>query len=86
MQYIHRSPKNRVIYLVIVSLPRGWELNLVVIVEVKVSIREEEIIVKEFIVGIYALELNLFGLVARVSYYRVYRRELKLIAACLTTL
>ena len=37
---------------------------------------EEEIIViivKEFIMGICVLKLNLFGLVARVSYYRVYR-------------
>ena len=50
---------------------------------------EEEVIViiiKEFIVGIRALELNLFELVARVSHHRVYRRELKLIAAYLTTL
>ena len=50
---------------------------------------EEEvmvIIIKKFIVGIYALELNLFELVARVSYYRVYRWELKLITAYLTTL
>ena len=60
-----------------------------VIIKVKVSIGEEEImviIVKEFIIGIYTLKLNLFGLVARVSYYRVYRQELKLIATCLTTL
>ena len=44
--------------------------------EVKVGMGEEEvviIIVKEFIVRIYALELNLFELVARVSCYRVYR-------------
>ena len=50
---------------------------------------EEEviiIIIKEFIVGICVLKLNLFKLVARVSYYRVYRWELKLIAAYLTTL
>ena len=50
---------------------------------------EEEvmvIIIKEFIVGIYALKLNLFELIARVSYYRVYRQELKLIATYLTVL
>ena len=50
---------------------------------------EEEviiIIIKEFIVGIYTLEPNLFGLVARVSYHRVYKWELKLIAAYLTAL
>ena len=60
-----------------------------IIVEVEVGMREEEvvvIIVKEFIVGIYALELNLFGLVARVSCYRVCRWELKLIATCLIIL
>ena len=37
---------------------------------------EEEvmiIIIKEFIMGICALELNLFELVTRVSYYRVYK-------------
>ena len=37
---------------------------------------EEEvvvIIIKEFIIGIYILKLNLFKLVAYVSYYRVYR-------------
>ena len=33
------------------------------------------IIIKEFIIGIRALELNLFELVTRVSYYRVYRQE-----------
>ena len=50
---------------------------------------EEEvviIIVKEFIVGICVLKPNLFRLMARVSYCRVCRRELKLIAACLTVL
>ena len=50
---------------------------------------EEEvviIIIKKFIIKIYILEPNLFKLMARVSYYRVYRRELKLIATCLTTL
>ena len=60
-----------------------------VIVEVKVSTGEKEIIiiiVKEFIIGIRVLELNLFRLVARVSHYRVYRRELKLIATYLTVL
>ena len=60
-----------------------------VIIEVKVGIGEEEVIVviiKEFIVEIYVLKPNLFGLVARVSYYRVYRRELKLIATYLTIL
>ena len=62
---------------------------MVIIIKVKVSMGKEEImvvIVKEFIVGIYVLKLNLFGLVARVSYYRVCRQELKLIAACLTAL
>ena len=44
------------------------------------------IIIKEFIMGIYILKLNLFGLVTRISYYRVYRQESKLIAAYLTAL
>ena len=44
------------------------------------------IVVKEFIMGIYILKLNLFKLVARVSYYRVYRQELKLITTYLTIL
>ena len=44
------------------------------------------VIVKKFIMGICALESNLFRLVARVSYYRVCRRELKLIAAYLIIL
>ena len=47
-----------------------------VIVEVKVSMGEKEviiIIVKKFIIRICALKLNLFRLVARVSYYRVCR-------------
>ena len=59
-----------------------------IIIKVKVSTGEEIIvvIVKEFIMRICALKLNLFGLVARVSYYRVYKQELKLIATCLTTL
>ena len=42
--------------------------------------------IKKLVIGIRALKLNLFGLVAYISYYRVYRRELKLIATCLTTL
>ena len=44
--------------------------------EVEVGMKEEEIeviIVKKFIVGICALEPNLFRLVAYVSYYRVCR-------------
>ena len=44
------------------------------------------IIIKKFIMGIYTLKLNLFKLVTRVSYYRVYRRKSKLIATYLTTL
>ena len=86
---MHRPSKNRVIYLVLVSLLRGWELNLVIIIKVKVGIGEEEvivIIVKKFIMGIYTLKLNLFKLVARVSRYRVCRWELKLIAAYLIIL
>ena len=49
---------------------------MVIIIEVKVGMGEEEvvvIIIKEFIMGIRALELNLFRLVTRVSYYRVYK-------------
>ena len=60
-----------------------------VIVEVKVSTGEEEVVVviiKKFIIRICALELNLFGLVTRVFCHRVYRCELKLIATCLTVL
>ena len=60
-----------------------------IIIEVEVGMGEKEIVViviKEFIIGIYVLELNLFRLVTRVSCYRVCKRELKLIAACLTTL
>ena len=75
--------------MVLVSLLRGWELNLIIIIKVKVSMGEKEIvifIIKEFIVGICTLELNLFKLITRVSYYRIYRRELKLIATYLTTL
>ena len=44
------------------------------------------IIIKKFIVGICALKLNLFRLVARVSYYRVCKWESKLIATYLTAL
>ena len=47
-----------------------------VIIKVKVGMGEEEvvvIIIKEFIVGICALKLNLFKLMAYVSCYRVYR-------------
>ena len=47
-----------------------------VIIKVEVGMGKEEIVVviiKEFIVGICALKLNLFKLVARVSYYRVCR-------------
>ena len=44
------------------------------------------IIIKKFIMEIRTLELNLFGLVTRVSYYRVCRREFKLIATYLTIL
>ena len=86
---MYRPSKNRAVYLVLISLLPGWELNLVIIIKVEVSIEKEEvmvIIIKEFIMGICVLKLNLFGLVACVSYYRVYRRELILIAACLTTL
>ena len=47
-----------------------------IIIKVKVSMGEEEvvvIIIKKFIVGICALKLNLFRLVTRVSHRRVYR-------------
>ena len=57
--------------------------------EVEVSMEKEEvviIIIKKFVIRICALELNLFGLVTCVSYYKIYRQELKLIAACLTIL
>ena len=57
--------------------------------EVEVSMGEEEVevvVVEEFIVGIRALEPNLFRLVACVSRCRVYRRESKLMAAYLTAL
>ena len=57
--------------------------------EVEVSMGKKEVVVvvvKEFIIGIHALKLNLFGLVARVSCCRVCRQELKLIVAYLTAL
>ena len=47
-----------------------------VIIKVKVGMGEKEvvvIIIKEFIMGIYALKLNLFKLVTHVSHHRVYR-------------
>ena len=50
---------------------------------------EEEVIViiiKKFIMGIRALKLNLFKLVARVSRHRVYKQKSKLIATYLTIL
>ena len=34
---MHRPPKNRAVYSVLVSLLWGWGLNLVVIIKVKVS-------------------------------------------------
>ena len=49
---------------------------MVVIIEVKVSTGEEKImviIIKKFVVEICALELNLFKLIARVSYFRVHK-------------
>ena len=57
--------------------------------EVKVSTGEKEvvvIIIKKFVVGIRTLKPNLFRLVTRVSYRRVYRQESKLIATYLTIL
>ena len=42
---MYRPPKNRVVCLVLVSLLRGWELNLVIIIKVEVSIEKEEIMV-----------------------------------------
>ena len=59
-----------------------------VIIKVKVGTGEKVIviIVKKFVMRIRTLKLNLFRLVARVSYHRVYRRELKLIAIYLTIL
>ena len=50
-----------------------------IIIEVKVSIEKKVIVVvvKKFVVRIRAPEPNLFGLVARVSYYRAYKQELK---------
>ena len=47
-----------------------------IIIKVKVGMGKEEIvviIVKKFIMEIRILEPNLFRLVARVSYYRVYK-------------
>ena len=47
-----------------------------VIIEVEVGMGEKEvmvIIVKEFIIGICALKLNLFRLITCVSCYRVCR-------------
>ena len=44
------------------------------------------IIVKKSIMGIRALELNLFKLVTYVSHRRVYRQKLKLITTYLITL
>ena len=47
-----------------------------IIIKVEVGMGKKEviiIIVREFIVKIRALELNLFKLVARVSHYKVYR-------------
>ena len=64
------------IYSVLVSLLWGWELNLIIIIKVKVGMGEEEvmeIIIKKFVMGIRVLELNLFRLVTRVSHYRVCR-------------
>ena len=49
---------------------------MVIIIKVKVSIGEKEVIViiiKKLIEGIYTLKLNLFGLITDVSHYRVYR-------------
>ena len=57
--------------------------------KVKVGIEKEEviiIIIKKFIIRIRALKLNLFRLVTHVSYYRVYKQKLKLIATYLTIL
>ena len=57
--------------------------------EVKVGTGEKEVIViiiKKFIMRICALEPNLFRLIARVSHYKVYSWESKLIAVCLTIL
>ena len=62
---------------------------MVIIMEVEVNMGEKKIkiiIIKKFVVKIYILKLNLFKLIARVSYRRIYRQELKLIAAYLTIL
>ena len=85
---MHRPPKNRAVRSASVSLPRGWEFNLVVIIKVEVNIGKEVmvIIIKKFIVEICALEPNLFKLVTHVSYYRGCKQELKLITTYLTIL
>ena len=73
---MYRSSRHYIIYSALISLLQGWELNLVVIVKVKVGMEEKEvviIIIKELVIGIYTLELNLFRLMARVSYRRVCR-------------
>ena len=47
-----------------------------IIIKIEVGMGEEEvvvIIIKKFIMRIYALKLNLFKLVTRVSYHRVYK-------------
>ena len=62
---------------------------MVIIIKVEVGMGKEKIevvMMEEFIVGIYILELNLFRLIACVSRHRVYRWESKLIATYLTTL
>ena len=62
---------------------------MVIIIEVKVSMGEKEImviIIKKLIIEICTLKLNLFKLVACVSYHRVYKQKSKLIAIYLTIL
>ena len=85
---MHRPPKNCAVYLASVSLPQGWGLSLVIIIKVKVSTGEEVIIIiiKKFIIKIYALKPNLFKLITRVSCRRVYKQKSKLIATYFTTL
>ena len=49
---------------------------MIIIIEIKVGMGKKEVIViiiKKFIMRVRELELDLFKLVARVSYYRVYR-------------
>ena len=73
---MHRPPKNRTVRSALVNLPQGEELNLVIIIKVKIGIGKKEvvvIIIKEFIVRIHALKPNLFKLVVLVSRHRVYR-------------